>query len=191
MAAAPFARARPASALDHNLADGAALEVAEGVGELLQREAAINGRLCRAPRSRGPCRVWSRRLPTVTRLQAQPLGLHDRERHRVDVEAADRADDRDMAAGARRDEGLAERVRAADLDHVIDAEAAGQRQRRLAPFLGLAIVDDVIGAQRLQPAPASRRSTRWRSPSRPPPWRTAARTARRRRCPAPARSRRA
>ena len=54
-----------------------------------------------------------------------------------------------MAAGARRDEALADGVRTADFDDVLDAASIGQREHRFA----------VIGAQGLQP---HQLSPRWK-----------------------------
>ena len=55
-----------------------------------------------------------------------------------------------MAADTRRDHGLLQRRRAADLDDVIDAAPIGQLARRLAPFRIGAVIDDMVGAELLR-----------------------------------------
>ncbi len=77
---------------------------------------------------------------------------------------------------------------AADLDHVVDAAAAGELHRRLVPFRRGLVIDAERGAERLgalELLVARRGDDRHECPSRA---RIAARRPRRRRCPAAARS---
>src|SRR3546814_17107364 len=55
-----------------------------------------------------------------------------------------------MAADARRHHRLVERPRAADFDHRIDAAPAGEFERLGAPGWHLLVIDQLIGAERLQ-----------------------------------------
>src|SRR5438105_5335706 len=127
-----------------------ALQVPQRLANLLKRKYPVNHRSQLVQRDRSIHRL--EHLPAANEDALDADALHQ-DRHGIDRAATARqdADQADLAARAHGAERLAERSGAADLDDVIDADAAGQFAGAIAPLRRRLVVDAVGRAELLDP----------------------------------------
>src|SRR6266704_839248 len=127
-----------------------ALQVPQRLSDLLKRKYLVNHRPQLVQRDRSVHRF--EHLPAADEDALHAYVLHQ-DRHGIDRTASARqdADQAYPAARANGAERLAERPGPADLDDVIDADAAGQFAGALAPLRRRLVVDAVGGTELLDP----------------------------------------
>lgn len=125
----------------------AGLHVFEGCPQLFQSKPLVDPRLQAVGLDRADHLLQMIPAADGDAAQFQILGKY--RRHRQGVHSAgQKSDDGDMPAQPERGDRLRQRIRTADLDDMIDTGPLRQLARGIGPIACLAVIDQVVGAQR-------------------------------------------